>query len=229
MIALSTGNPHIERDHLIRRMGGRRRQPVSNSLSAKLQNGEEALHELIDTRLFYQRKTLERVEKGYVLLKGGPAFKSPKLARTLSDSREVICFITTLGGGIDAQIERLMKQNRLSDAYVLDTLGSLAVENIAERFQARMDRECREEGKTVTLRFSPGYCDWPIAEQRKLFKLFDSDLCGVELLDSCLMRPRKSISGVFGLHPLLDDAPKSRYSPCQECYKRDCAVRRNTR
>lgn len=41
--------------------------------------------------------------------------------------------------------------------------------------------------------------DWPIQEQRKLFEIIGNtkDLIGVELTDSCLMLPIKSVSGIW--------------------------------
>lgn len=222
-----TIEPHIERKDIIRRLGGSKRQRLSRPLRTKLQNSIPKLRKIIKPRLFYHKKGIKLIEKGYVSLNEGPVFKSPKLARTLRDSEEVICFITTLGGEIDSEINAIMRHGRLSEAYVLDALGSVAVESVAEKFHQYMETRCREEDKAVTLRFSPGYCDWPIIEQKKLFGLFDSDSTGVQLQDSCLMMPRKSISAVFGLYPVVDNSPPlPGYNPCLDCSKIDCPTRR---
>ena len=50
-----------------------------------------------------------------------------------------------------------------------------------------------------TNRFSPGYCGWHVAQQQMLFPLFDSHTCGVQLTDSSLMIPIKSVSGIMGV------------------------------
>ena len=151
-------------------------------------------------------------------------FKSPKLSRTLKNSDEIVCFIATIGNAIEDEIIRLMDKKRIAEAYILDAMGSVVVESMVEQFHQRMEAKYTAEAKTVTLRFSPGYCDWPITEQKKLFTLFGSEFVDVELLDSCLMRPRKSISGVFGLMP--NGNPKVSYNPCCECKKTDCTARR---
>ncbi len=216
-------NPYIERDKLISRLGGKRRQRFSCSLHMKLQNNKRIFHRLMNPRLFYLKKKISLVDQRYVYLEDSMVFKSPKLACTLHDSDELICFIATLGEEIDSEINRIMGQGRLSGAYILDALGSVAVESVAEQFHQYVETTCREEGKAVTLRFSPGYCDWPITEQKKVFKLFGSDATGIELMDSCLMRPRKSISGVFGVY---NDIQKTPYNPCLDCSKKNCAGRR---
>ena len=166
------------------------------------------------------------VDKGRIYLEDGTVFKSPKLTRAVSGSDRLICFITTLGKGIDSEISRMMRQTSLSEAYVLDALGSVAVESVAERFHRYMETRYRENSKAVTLRFSPGYCDWPIIEQKKLVRLFDSDGIGVQLQDSCLMQPRKSISAVFGVYPVYENPPPPPYNPCLDCSKIDCSARR---
>lgn len=216
-------NPYIEKDELIRRLGGRKRRGFSRSLHIKLQNNKRIFYTLMNPCLFYIKKKIRVVDQGYVYLKGSPVLKSTKLARTLRDSNELICFITTVGGEIDSEINRMMGQGRLSGAYILDALGSVAVESVAEQFHQYIQTACREEGKAVTPRFSPGYCDWPITEQKKIFTLFDSNATGIELLDSCMMRPRKSISGVFGIY---NDTQKAPYNPCLNCPKKNCDGRR---
>ncbi|MEE9529870.1 MAG: vitamin B12 dependent-methionine synthase activation domain-containing protein [Syntrophobacteria bacterium] len=61
-----------------------------------------------------------------------------------------------------------------------------------------------------------------MTEQKKLFSVFDAEEIGVELLDSCLMEPRKSISGVFGIAP--PGSPP--HSPCLHCREKNCTARR---
>lgn len=217
-------DPGLERDELARLFGGRRRQKFSHSVSTKVEGCREKLDTLIKPRLHYRIQNIDTHGRGFVSVKGGPTFKSPKLSRTLKDSDEIVCFIATIGNAIEDEIIRLMGKKRLSEAYILDAMGSVFVESMVERFHQRMETKYTGETKRVTLRFSPGYCDWPITEQKKLFTLFDSEFVGVELMDSCLMQPRKSISGVFGLTP--NGNQKVSYNPCLECKKTDCMARR---
>jgi hypothetical protein len=177
-------------------------------------------------RLLFTKERITKIERGHIYLHNGMSLKSPKLSRALHDSEELICFLATIGGEIELEINRMMRHGRLSQAFVMDALGSVAVESVAEQFHRRMEREYSENDKAVTLRFSPGYCDWPIGEQRKLFELFDSNTAGIELKDSCLMTPRKSISAVFGLYPFSGDSARPPYNPCVDCPKTDCPSRR---
>jgi hypothetical protein len=208
------------------RLGGRKNRSFSRSLRIKVQNGARLLYRLMNPSLLFTRERIKKVERGRIYLHGGMTLTSPKLSRALRDSEELICFLATIGGEIDFEINRMMRQGRLSDAFVMDALGSVAVESVAEQFHRRMERKYSEGDKAVTLRFSPGYCDWPIGEQRKLFELFDSNTAAIELKDSCLMIPRKSISAVFGVYPFSGDSVQPPYNPCVDCPKTDCPSRR---
>ena len=218
--------PLIERKNLIKRLGGRKGRSFSRSLRIKVHSGAHRLYRLMTPRLLFIKERIKRVEEGRVYLHGGIRLKSPKLSRTLRDSEELICFVTTIGVEIDFEIKRMMRQGHLSEAFIMDALGSVAVESVAEQFHRRMEREYSQNDKAVTLRFSPGYCDWPIEEQRKLFELFDPNTAGIELNDSCLMTPRKSISAVFGVYPVSGDSAQPPYNPCADCTKTDCPSRR---
>jgi hypothetical protein len=219
-------HPRIEREELLERLGGSKESGFSRSLRSKVRTGAQSLYRIMRPRLLFTKERIKKIERGRIYLHNGVSLKSPKLSRALRDSEELICFLTTIGGDIDFEINRMMRQGRISQAFVMDALGSVAVESVAEQFQRRMERKCSEDDKAVTLRFSPGYCDWPIGEQRKLFELFDSNTAGIELNDSCLMMPRKSISAVFGLYPFSGDSAHPPYNPCVDCPRTDCPSRR---
>jgi len=69
---------------------------------------------------------------------------------------------------------------------------------------------------------NPGsLADFPISEQVKLFSLIDSPTkyIGVELSDSYLMRPLKSVSGIIF-------ETEANYENCMLCPRLDCPNRR---
>lgn len=216
--------PSVEKQELARLLGDGRRSPkFSSSVSSKVQTWEKRFERLMEPRLFYRVHSLENDGRGLVRLSQDVSFCSRKLAKSLQDSEKVICFIGSIGSAVDREITRLFRANRLSEAYILDAMGSVAVESMVEQFQQEVEHRYKNEDKSTTLRFSPGYCDWPVTEQKKLFQLFPSKDIDVELSDSCLMKPRKSISGVFGITP----RKSSPYNPCLDCRRRDCETRRN--
>lgn len=215
--------PSLETYALARLLGARRSHRFSRSVALKVKKLGTKLGQLMIPRLHYQDKKIDSINKEAVNIRGGKAFRSSKLSKVMKDCEKIICFIATIGSGIEKEIVRLIGENRLSDAYILDSMGSVAIENMVEKFHQRITAKYESENKGVTLCFSPGYCDWPITEQKKIFTLFDSNATGIELLDSCMMRPRKSISGVFGIY---NDTQKAPYNPCLDCPKKNCDGRR---
>lgn len=80
--------------------------------------------------------------------------------------------------------------------------------------------EKHETGKTAHM--TPGSLnDWPISEQRHLFRFFGDSAAeiGVSLTDSMLMRPLKSLS--FLVFP-----SEHEFQSCQLCSREDCPNRR---
>jgi cobalamin-dependent methionine synthase I len=106
-------------------------------------------------------------------------------------------------------------------AAVLDAIGSDAAETLAHVVQDIIAHEV--EGLGISQRFSPGYCDWRVSQQKMVFRAMGGNTAGVRLTDGCLMIPQKSISGIIGIGP----ADKvGNYNPCLTCDKSDCKGRR---
>ena len=214
--------PVIEKGELARLLGADEFGNISRSTRLKIEKLETIFEKLVEPSLYHQNTGIDSVEKGTVHLKEGPEFKSPKLSKMLKHCDDIIFYIATLGDGVDGQIKRLMDKKHLAEAYILDTMASVAADNMVAMFHERMKDEYKNQGKQVTLCFSPGYCDWPVTEQKKLFSLIESQEVEVELNDSCLMTPRKSISGVFGIH----SNGETPYNPCWDCNRTGCPARR---
>jgi cobalamin-dependent methionine synthase I len=136
-----------------------------------------------------------------------------------------LLFTATIGPHFDETVKDLTRKNRMSEACILDSLGSVAVENMVQQFHAQYDSHLNLTGKSATLPFSPGYCDWNISEQKKIFGMVDAERIGVSINESALMEPRKSISGVFGLQNSVGSSGKP-YNPCMYCTKVDCSYKR---
>ena len=218
--------PNVRDQELARLLGSRKGRKFSPSLKKKVKNLKDKTSRLIKPRVHFKKHKIQEISPGVVHLETDLSLKSPKLSRTMRGSQEIVCFVGTIGRGIEKETKRLVKKKRLSEAYILDAMGSVLVENLVDQFQSRLDQHYQNQNKTTGLRFSPGYCDWPVTEQKKLFELLEPEKARVELTDSCLMQPRKSISGVFGLYSCETGQEWGDYNPCLECKKLDCTARR---
>lgn len=215
--------PTVENDKLAKLLGGQKRERLPKSILKKVQTAREKLNRLMKPSLHYRIVKPSVMDKAVVQLDESVEFTSAKLAKTLKNAEKIVCFVGTIGTEVEDEINKLLGKQKLADAYILDAMASVAVENMIDRFQHLMENRYSAEDRTVTLRFSPGYCDWPVTQQKKLFNIFESRQLKVELLDSCLMKPRKSISGVFG----ITSQKSVSYNPCRGCPTRNCDSRRD--
>ena len=132
-------------------------------------------------------------------LDGGIVFSTRDLPSHVKGSTRICAFLVTIGKGIeDAASSHMISDNHLL-GYLLDRIGSFAVEYLAENIESRLRCSLASNNLSVSSRFSPGYRDWPIEEQFKLAKIVDFTKAGVILTENCMMIPRKSISAVVGI------------------------------
>ena len=190
---------------------------------------EECLKEaqdLIDPRYLCSIETVSLVLNPVSVVRDSLALESQMLADLLERCSSVVVFVATIGERLESTARKLASEEKLMRSYIVDAIGSAAVEQVVEQVRAFVGRLARAQGQTASRSFSPGHCDWDISQQRALFKLADAQLVGVRLTDLGLMVPRKSVSGVIGLGP--SDSDTGSYSPCALCDKDNCTGRRQS-
>ena len=106
--------------------------------------------------------------------------------------------LVTIGFDLERRVTELIAQGETTRALLLDAAGSAAAEEAADDLERRIHggawRADRGHARRTARRVSPGYGTWPITAQRALFDLLPHGEIQVELLPSCLMTPRKSVS-----------------------------------
>lgn len=122
------------------------------------------------------------------------------IARQLRGSEAFAFFATTAGVEFEAFQHTLQLEDDMVKIYIADSLGSIIAEKAADCMENSLQAFIQSDGWQHTNRYSPGYCGWHVSEQQKLFSLFPvASPCGIELTDSSLMIPIKSVSGVIGV------------------------------
>ncbi len=158
--------------------------------------------------------TGEKSETGVEV--GGRHFQSRILRANLDGVHKVFPFILTVGGKLEAEAAT---SGDLLRQFYLEEAANLVLEAAADWLAGRLG----ERWSLGTLSaMSPGSLeDWPITEQPKLFSLFGDTrrLVGVELTDSLLMVPRKSISGIFF-------PSEEGFLSCRLCDRSSCPARK---
>ena len=187
---------------------------------------EEALalgESLMEPRVVYRGSRVTR--QGPDLIEAGSErLKIPEIGRLWGPLEAVAAGICTVGPAIEARVRELWDLRELPLAVMLDSVGSAAVECIAEYANDVLCQAAIPAGLKVTNRVSPGYAGWDTAEQVALFRLCPGGSIGVTLNDFCVMTPGKSISFLVGVGP---EARVDHYfTQCRRCWMPDCAYRR---
>lgn len=147
----------------------------------------------------------------------------PIIAKQLKKSTSLALFVATVGPQMERWASQLMAEGDMMKGFIVDTIASEVVEQASEWLEKKVAEHVKPRGWTITNRYSPGYCDWSVSEQHKLFSLLPERFCGVSLTPSALMVPIKSLSGIIGLGP---DVERGAYQ-CSICDLKDCYRRRD--
>lgn len=146
-------------------------------------------------------KPVDRVGSDTLQLVDGPTFHSRCFGTHLGSAAEVVCFLCTIGPAVDERVGRMVETDELLEALFVESGGWLAIEDALRKFRGSLTARVRPKGLRLSPRFGPGYVDWPLTEQAELFSMFHGTSLPLSLSEYCVMTPKKSISGLFGLIP----------------------------
>ena len=165
-----------------------------------------------------QRQSADAIEAGDATL------AIPDVGRLWGPVEWIAAAVCTIGDALERRAAQLWDARELPLAAMLDSVGSGAVESLAEYVNDLLCQEAIPLGLPVTNRVSPGYGSWDVAEQRVLFDVCPGAPIGVSLNEACFMTPVKSISllAAAGAGARVDHY----FSQCARCWMRDCAYRR---
>jgi hypothetical protein len=195
----------------------------SARIESLVQEYADNICHLIEPSYSYFIRGVNAVRGSRVFIEGSVTFRSNIIARLLEQCPKVAVFVLTIGGRLGDVVRQLSGDGLMVQAAVLDAIGSDAAETLADVVQDIIAHEAEAEGLGISQRFSPGYCDWRVSQQKMIFQVMGDNTAGVRLTDGCLMVPQKSISGIIGIGP----ADKvGNYNPCLTCDKSDCKGRR---
>ena len=174
----------------------------------KLRNEVQARHVL-------QKHACEILEDG-VLLDCGVKFTSKDLAKHLAGCKEVLLLAATLGAKVDIAVRRLALES-VSEGAAAQAVAATIIEGYCDEAQEWVESDLYQRP-----RFSPGYGDWDLSEQRKLFAILECEKkLGLTLTDGLMMAPSKSVTAVIG----LSDRVECLWKKCLSCNNINCPYR----
>ena len=171
---------------------------------------EEKLEEMIDECIDDIRRVSElrsvclrfplcTDEDGETLYIGDAEIKSKDLSKNLKGCSEVFIFGATIGIGTDRLIAKA-KITNMTKAAVYQAVGAEFIEAYCNIINRNVKEKVALEGKVTAPRFSPGYGDFNINYQEKIFEMLNlTKHAGISLTDNMIMVPSKSVTAVIGV------------------------------
>jgi hypothetical protein len=202
-------------------------QEPSDRIARLVDEAVQAHRELSRPKGVFETITAEEFASIYP----GEGLNEPKtpLERIYPQAAQLALFAVTLGREIGGRIEQLFSDNDFALGFVLDSVASeaaeLAADRLEEQYEGYLARIGAIDSCSAHLRYSPGYCGWHISGQGKLFERLRPKEIGIELNESFLMQPLKSISGILVSGEREIHFFDNNYKFCTACRTQTCRER----
>lgn len=153
---------------------------------------------------------------------GGYSYTSKGLKRHLQDCEQVVVLAATLGSDVDRRVELLFAQDKYTMGLLVNAAATAMIEQAADYLTDFLYRsQFAKLGYSLGSRFSPGYSDWALEEQRCFFPLTQGEQIGIGLTTAFSLNPKKSITAVM---PILQQVENKQM--CTGCMQAACAFRK---
>ena len=117
--------------------------------------------------------------------------KNEPYSSFLKNCEEYYLVAVTLGVEVERKINYYSKVNA-SKMVILDAAASAILEEKANEFEKTL-------GDNLTYRFCPGYQKSSIEDIKIINQELKAEKIGIQILDSCMMIPQKSMIGIVGI------------------------------
>lgn len=175
----------------------------------------EVAKPLIEPNVVYIVSYIEEKKEDSVIV-DGIVLTSHVLRKQLEEVERVFPYVLTIG----PKLENMAGEaGDYLQQYYLETIADAAIASIRPYLEEQIRSRFALEKLS---RLGPGSLEaWPISEQAHLFSILGNveSAIGVQLTDTFLMMPRKSISGIY----FPTETP---FFACQLCPREDCPSRK---
>jgi len=135
-----------------------------------------------------------------IILSKNLTFKSKKLSAFLRDCQEAVLMGATAGNAIMEAIKEKTRQDDLAAAVVYDATASEMTDSALDWITSYLNQLLRREGRTLlSNRFSAGYADFNLENQKAIYEILQMGKLGVKITSSFILIPEKSVTAVSGI------------------------------
>lgn len=141
-------------------------------------------------------------------------FSGDDIKEHLNGAEKCILFAATLGAGSE-RLSALYQKTDMEKAVIFDSFCDAYIEAFSDEYCDKLLKQYRNDGLYLNTRYSPGYGDFDIENQKALVSLLNcSRTIGLTVTESSVMIPKKSITGVMGI---FTSPPQGKAKGCAAC------------
>ncbi|MBN1473776.1 MAG: hypothetical protein JW914_04110 [Syntrophaceae bacterium] len=186
---------------IYQRLGFRK---ATSQISSQTQKDTDRLIEkaasLISLRGSFLRLSINDNSSGKILFAGDVTFQSKKLSVFLRDCKEAVLMGATAGNEIMEAIKEKSAQGDLQAAVIYDATASEMADAALDWIMDYMNQLIRREGKTLLpRRFSAGYADFDLSNQKIIHQILGLEKIGVQITSEFILLPEKSVTALSGI------------------------------
>lgn len=168
------------------------------------------------------------------LLIDGTSFYSAQLIESFQTAAVHSAIVVAVSAGRECETQALglWQEGKPDEYFFLEMYGSAVVEHLVTAANGRICAWADQQGMVALPHYSPGYSGWDVSDQIKLWQLlrqfngtsFPGEL---EVMDTGMLRPKKSLLAVIGLTREVERVKAAaRLVPCENCALPGCQYRR---
>ena len=164
----------------------------------------------------------------------GIEFNSKRVYEQLVDAEAESVVVTAVSAGknCEGRARQLWKEEKPDEYFFMEMYGSAVVEHLIASAAGRICAWADQNMMAALPRYSPGYPEWDILEQHKLFEVIRKDTTQkfpeeIHVMHTGMLNPKKSLLAVFGITKHLEKAQSHvNLIPCENCSLPNCKYRR---
>lgn len=189
------------REKIYRRLGFRKMTTALTAIQQKETDSfiNEACSVILLKGMFL-RLNIKTNDGEKIILADNLTFKSRKLSAFLRNCGDAVLMGATAGDNIMEAIREKIRRDNLAAATVYDATASEMTDSALDWMMQYMNQQLRREGKTLLSgRFSAGYADFNLENQKMIHKKLQMGKYGVKINPNFILIPEKSVTAIGGI------------------------------
>lgn len=193
--------PVYNKNLILSRLGyNKYRTTLSAEVMREIERLVKKTENIMNITAAYRILGITQINPPQIILEDGTILSGLRLSELLKNSRQALIMGATGGAKVTELIARLQEEGKMSEAVVIDAAASEITDSALDFVMAMVDQYLRPKGKLLTkMRFSPGYGDFDILQQKEFYRLLNAQNLGIMINEACLLIPEKSVFAIAGI------------------------------